>query len=314
MDMHRIPRGPCALLLLFAALAAVGVPARPVGAVAPTTCFGEIGSIIGDANGDGKIIGTAGRDIIIGTNQADFIDGLGGNDVICAYKGDDTVEGGSGNDLIFGEWGSDNLKGEAGNDDIFGDADDTAVNRESLSPTGWFGQVPAFGACATSQPSFGADTLTGGTGNDALLDVCGNNTALGGAGSDRIELSGTGKGEAGDDPLVTVVNGLFDGGAYVASADGGSGDDQRVFVHGGIAVGGSGNDGVFAEHTGSEARGGSGNDSLHDVSAFLHPSVSHDPITGNDQVTLNGGSGNDTCQTDGDDVLISCQTVQTVVP
>jgi Ca2+-binding RTX toxin-like protein len=282
----------------------------------PPTCYGLTATIFGQS---GNIFGTPGNDVIVGSDGADTIRAGAGDDVVCAGEGDDVVKGGDGDDLIFGEQGSDTLSGERGDDTIFGDADDGSVVSNPTIYALWDGYGTAFGGCATDQPGFGDDLMTGSSGNDTLLDLCGNNTADGGSGADRVDASGTAKGGSGNDVIVWAYDGLYDGGSHAGYADGGSGNDGYVdgvsvndgyvYVHGGVAKGGSGNDAVFAEHTGSVAEGGSGRDYVGDYSdsyADIGQPFFHDA---SGVVTLNGGSAYDTCNTAGDDTLISCENV-----
>jgi predicted extracellular nuclease len=106
------------------------------------------------------IVGTAGDDVIMGTNKADVIATFGGNDtihggngedVICsgsgddvvdagngkdyvdAGAGDDVVDGGNGKDVILGGFGDDELDGGNGVDDLDGgDGVDTCIQGENL--------------------------------------------------------------------------------------------------------------------------------------------------------------------------------------
>ncbi|MPZ22717.1 MAG: serine hydrolase, partial [Dehalococcoidia bacterium] len=70
-------------------------------------CDGKVATIVGDADGDGLIVGTAGDDVITGTSGPDVIRGLGGDDKICALDGNDLISGGPGNDWIHGGPGRD---------------------------------------------------------------------------------------------------------------------------------------------------------------------------------------------------------------
>jgi predicted extracellular nuclease len=106
------------------------------------------------------IVGTAGDDVIMGTNKADVIATFGGNDtihggngedVICsgtgddvvdagngkdyvdAGAGDDVVDGGNGKDVILGGSGNDELDGGNGVDDLDGgDGIDTCIHGENV--------------------------------------------------------------------------------------------------------------------------------------------------------------------------------------
>ncbi|MGB5091164.1 MAG: hypothetical protein WBN72_09495 [Nitrososphaeraceae archaeon] len=82
-------------------------------------------------------IGTTGDDMMIGNNSINVIDGKQGNDNINGQGSRDDLCGGAGNDKING--------GE-GDDRLFGD---------------YF--------CKSNIESYGADTLSGGPGNDILV-------------------------------------------------------------------------------------------------------------------------------------------------
>jgi Ca2+-binding RTX toxin-like protein len=94
----------------------------------------------------------------------DLIDGGPGNDFILAGDGDDVVFGGSGNDVLYGGSGNDEIHGEEGANSIFGeDGDDLLISER------------------------GGSVMEGGDGNDTLI---GAGTLRGGAGNDRIFISG----------------------------------------------------------------------------------------------------------------------------
>jgi hypothetical protein len=67
-----------------------------------------------------RIVGTKGRDVIVGTRRAERIRGRGGRDLICAGRGRDRVTGGSGGDRLFGGGGRDKLRGQKGRDRVNG--------------------------------------------------------------------------------------------------------------------------------------------------------------------------------------------------
>jgi hypothetical protein len=58
---------------------------------------------------------------ITGTDGDDRIEGTRGDDVICAGAGNDRVDGGGGDDAIFGDAGDDRLSGGDGDDTLYGD-------------------------------------------------------------------------------------------------------------------------------------------------------------------------------------------------
>jgi Ca2+-binding RTX toxin-like protein len=67
-----------------------------------------------------NIEGTPEDDLLIGTENQDYIFGRGGDDLIRAGANRDIVFGGRGDDDLYGEERGDQLFGEAGNDYIVG--------------------------------------------------------------------------------------------------------------------------------------------------------------------------------------------------
>jgi len=124
-----------------------------IGEVSPgPSCNGVPATIVANAGG-GRLFGTQGDDVIVGSDQRDIIFGRGGNDIICSGDGSDRVYGGRGQDEIFGgagaDWlfgqrGDDVLNGEDGNDWLFGAQDDDILN-------GGQGQDRLFGGDGTNE-------------------------------------------------------------------------------------------------------------------------------------------------------------------
>jgi glucose/arabinose dehydrogenase len=91
-------------------------PVNPGGSnPAPTTCAGETVTRAALPTG-GRVVGTAARDVIAGSDRKDRIAGRGGGDVICAGDGNDAVNGGGGGDDLRGGAGADELNGGGGGD------------------------------------------------------------------------------------------------------------------------------------------------------------------------------------------------------
>ena len=141
--------------------------------------------------------GTAGMDIVDGTEHDDTIDTLGGTDIVAGGAGDDTIDGGAGNDFLFGDSGADTIDGGEGEDIVFGGSGDDTL-------TGGAGVDVIRGGS-------GADTIDGGEGADILIGGSGDDTITGGAGGDHI---------AGGSGADTI-----DGGEGADVIFGGSGDD-----------------------------------------------------------------------------------------
>lgn len=83
------------------------------------SCEGKRATIVGTA-GDDMITGTDGADIIVGRSGADRIDGGGGDDIVCGGPGVDRIDGGAGRDLVSGGDGNDVLGGDV-RDVLLGD-------------------------------------------------------------------------------------------------------------------------------------------------------------------------------------------------
>jgi hypothetical protein len=106
-----------ALLLSATALAVAG-PGAGKATHDAHSCLGRRVTLTATA---GKsLVGSAQRDVIVGSRGADRIDGGGGDDLICAGSGADVVAGGAGDDRIAGGTGGDLLRGGAGDDRIQG--------------------------------------------------------------------------------------------------------------------------------------------------------------------------------------------------
>ncbi|MCB1491341.1 MAG: DUF3616 domain-containing protein, partial [Rhodobiaceae bacterium] len=246
---------------------------------------------------------------VTGIDSNDNFDGVttDGNDTINAGIGNDTVHGKGGNDVIEGGPGADTIDGGTGNDTASyagstvgvnvqlqyhvatgGDAEgDTLTSIERLTGSGQndtlYGDpganiIRGGGGSDHIKGFNGADNLYGDLGDDWLYVDSLDNAALGGGGTDRLIVVGSGgvinavgansieiaTGNVGDDQ--------FDGSA--ASADltlkglsgmdvliGGSGDD---YIYGGSGADGLfGNDGldrIFMDENDSIVDGGAGDE------------------------------------------------------
>ena len=123
------------------------------------TCFGK----------PWTILGTEGRDEIVGTQRPDVIVARGGHDLIDGAEGDDLICGGAGNDDIKGSEGDDRIDGgHDGGIYIGGPGDD---------------RIQATGGSATTQ--------IGGDGNDVLIGARVFDDLRGGAGADRLVGNGS---------------------------------------------------------------------------------------------------------------------------
>jgi Ca2+-binding RTX toxin-like protein len=104
----------------------------------------------------GLLRGTAGNDVIVGTNGNDTIGAKAGNDTICALQGDDFIYGDAGNDYVLSGNGRNVVIGNAGDDTL------AAGN--------------------------GRNVMLGNAGNDSLKVGNGNNVVDGGAGTNTCTV------------------------------------------------------------------------------------------------------------------------------
>jgi RTX calcium-binding nonapeptide repeat (4 copies) len=173
------------------------------------------------------INGTAGNDMLTGTNGIDNIDGMAGNDTIDGRGENDKIKGGAGNDTIDGGPGADEISGDDGDDQITGDQ-----GNDDLS--GGAGQDRIDGGVGNDTIKGGADadTIDGGEGDDDIRGGYGNDTIDGGNGNDDI-IAGEGvdtymvKDNNGNDRTIIRAGDVPPGMTEKISC--GSGDDTVVF-------------------------------------------------------------------------------------
>jgi Ca2+-binding RTX toxin-like protein len=171
--------------------------------------------------GDDTLSGAAGNDILIGAEGNDILDGGLDNDNLSGGSGDDTLVGDAGADLIDGGTGNDTTSylgsaagvtvdlasgvaqvsaGDASGDRLIGIENLTGSTFDDIL-TGTSGDNVLYG-------DEGGDTLIGNGGVDTLFGELGDDIlrldasqfslagviANGGAGSDRVEITGAGSG------------------------------------------------------------------------------------------------------------------------
>lgn len=196
-------------LVVLLALCA-GALVAPAGAQT-ATCNGE------PATASGSLVyGSAGADVIVGTEGDDRIYSEDGADTICGLGGDDTIDPGPGDDLVDGGGGSDSI--------LFSlpDAPATTVDLAAGTSTGGEGSDELIGGsienvfmnCSGGQ----ADTLIGDGDDNTLSGGGGDDVLSGGAGSDLIY---------GTDPSVDRTDAICWGFDVHDDdvIDGGEGDD-----------------------------------------------------------------------------------------
>lgn len=165
--------------------------------------------------GDNRVHGSAGNDVINAGGGNDTVHSGAGNDTVTGGAGLDSIRSGDGNDIVRGGADFDYLNGGAGNDRIFGGGDTDYVEGDDGNDwlDGEQGDDNIFGGA-------GADMLIGGDGADGLGGGLGNDVLRGGAGNDTLR---------GDDGADTLHGGAgndsLDGGLGADRLDGGEGDD-----------------------------------------------------------------------------------------
>lgn len=151
--------------------------------------------------GMNRIEGTAGDDVLVGTNEADCILGLEGNDQIEGRNGDDVLVGGPGNDTISGGNGQDTIIGGEGDDSIdAGNGDDVVSGgpgNDTLIGHNGVDLVEGDGGNDVIHAGSGDDQVLGGDGNDVAVGGKGNDVVDGGEGSDACDGAGCESAEPG---------------------------------------------------------------------------------------------------------------------
>lgn len=158
--------------------------------------------------------GADSHEVIVATDNIDYIHARGG---------DDTVYGEGGNDFIFGDGGVDRLYGGAGDDTI-----DTGEGPDLAD--GGAGKDIIYGRGSGSEVG-GFDQLVGGSGNDLIVGGEGIDKLSSGSGDDIVFGDGITNPEMGNtDPFTHGGDGndYIDGGASGDLLHGEEGDDYIV--------------------------------------------------------------------------------------
>lgn len=138
-------------------------------------------------------LGTAGADLMAGSNHPDTLKARAGNDYMIGNRGADSMFGGTGDDVMLGGNGADHMRGQSGNDFIYGGNGRDNVRGgsghdflylEDGNDKGYGGQGNDF---IFGQD--GNDTLVGNAGQDMMSGGNGNDRMLGGRGGDTYRYS-----------------------------------------------------------------------------------------------------------------------------
>lgn len=253
-------------------------------------------------------------DVVMGSQEGNWIRTLAGDDVIAGHAGNDTLDGGDGNDTVSYGWDPDTVwvdlaRGEAtgGHDDYdqlisienaVGSKSDDVLQGSAVDNIliGNDGNDYLEGRAGDDRLSGGEghDMLDGGDGNDQLSGGAGNDTVHGGEGEDIL------CGGDDDDQLR--------GGDDDDTLQGDDGNDQLWGDDGDdLADGGLGNDSLYGGYGSDTLQGGYGHDSLRGEADedFLYGDAGNDSLYGGDgDDWLDGGRHDDSLRgEDGDDRL-----------
>jgi Ca2+-binding RTX toxin-like protein len=143
-----------------------------------------------------KIVGTAGKDILLGTDLYDIMSGGAGDDTLDGGGGNDKMSGGDGNDAFMGGAGADAMDGGTGIDTVTY-TDSAAAVRVNLGERGLGGQAEGdtyINIENVTGSQYGdvligtndGNTINGGLGNDQIFGGKGNDVVIGGRGDDRL--------------------------------------------------------------------------------------------------------------------------------
>jgi Ca2+-binding RTX toxin-like protein len=265
---------------------------------------GKSGSSNGVVGALGGGLLSNGKDVIIGTDDADILNGGNGKDDISGGKGNDQLSGGNGKDIINGGDGEDILRGGHGDDILTGgDGNDTFVIDANGNGTDTITDFQA-GDMIDASAVTGADgtinIIDDGSGSAQILNQDGDILAIlsGVAASDLVlNEDGTISFAIVSNPLFTDNDDTVDFNSVVAGdyVDGtqyhaGDGNDTVVLANDAAAA-------AAAGYVVSTAfRGGDGDDTITGggLDDEIHGDDDNDTlIGGGGGDTLSGGDGND---------------------
>ena len=303
-------------------------------ALSDQRCFGREPTIVG-SNGNDKIRGTSGSDVIITGQGRDEVRAGRGHDRICTGRRTDEIIAGRGNDRVLAGPDLDILHGGAGHDLL------VTVARD-IPERGYY--ELAFGEEGNDEIVGGAnpDRLSGGPGHDVIrgggnADDLTSEFLLGGPGDDELSIAQTAEWREfyeahfapgpGDDVVsagdyrATLDYSLSEVALEVDVAAGsavGEGTDRFTGI--GHVEGSPLDDVLIGDDAYNRLGGGPGNDSIDGVAgtdelyggwanfvaarALGHTEIDEGSSTGSGNDTVSGGAGDDILRGyDGDDTL-----------
>jgi Ca2+-binding RTX toxin-like protein len=212
----------------------------------------------------------------------DTLNGGDGNDIIHGGEGNDVaVAGGPGNDQVLGEGGNDVIRGGDGNDFEDGGTGDDDIG---------------FSPGVSHDSDAGADQIVGGAGNDRLRlsgHSGGMTISLDGQANDGTPGEGDNIGSDIEKIEGTRSNDVFNGSAGPDNFEGDTGNDE---IHGG-----GGNDDLYGGGSDDSIFGDAGNDKLQGANGADRV----DGGAGLDQIYGDIGSCSFSCSFDADQLFAS---------
>lgn len=210
-----------------------------------TLTAAEGGNRLSGGDGDDVLNGGAGSDSLTGDDNTNFtfhnvLNGFGGADFITSYSWFDQINAGPGNDVVesYAQQTGQSVNGGTGNDRLMVMSLSTTSTPISVifGPTFSFSINGINGATYVNFESLylnlgtGANTVTGGNGNDVLF------TSTNGGGADVLEFdAGSIHAGAGDDSVG--FNALTRVGSGIQRMDGGIGTDTLTWTGGDAVIG-----------------------------------------------------------------------------
>ena len=166
--IRRRPRGRAFATVAVILAVGAAIAATPVsGGLPPSSerCFGERATMTAFP---GRTVGSPGNDVIVGTDGDERVNGRGGRDLICTGPGDDVLKGGGRADKLNGQGDEDIVIGGNGNDKHVGGPGSDTIRANTGSPSA-------------------RDVAKGSDGDDNIevLDGAANDRAVGGPGANN---------------------------------------------------------------------------------------------------------------------------------
>ncbi|MDZ7855404.1 calcium-binding protein [Sphaerotilus sp.] len=274
-----------------------------------------------------NVTGTAGNDLMLGSDGLDNLSGLAGDDTLSASAGDDTLSGGAGDDVLHDDSGFNLLQGGDGNDWVQGHGSfHGGAGNDTLVASGTFFEnsgdtylfnlgdgadtIIEYGTADTTQHASSADVVRFGpgilpadvirsrSGDDLVLSIS-PGLSLGIGGTDRLTIQGWFTSDTYRIEQFVFANGtvwtIADLLGMPLSVTGTAGDDLILGSDGLDNLSGlAGNDTIAGSSGDDTLSGGAGDDVLEDGEGFnlLQGGDGDDWLRGHG--TFSGGAGNDT--------------------